>query len=191
MTRTHLLTVAERLFAADGYDAVSVRAICAGAGVNPAAVHYHFGSKDQLTVALLEDRLAPIWDAALDAVDPATASVRTLVDAIIDPLVEMAADPTRHLHLRLVARFAPTHPEAPWTRPWFRIENWSDVLTQMVDSLSAADARRRWMLAFEMLLLRFGGDTSPSSASVAALTDFLVAGLAAPPSPGPTIPRPT
>ena len=38
-TRDALLAVAERLFLADGYDKVSVRAICAAAEANPAAVH--------------------------------------------------------------------------------------------------------------------------------------------------------
>ncbi len=44
-TRERLLTVAERLLLESGYDSVSVRAINAAAGANPAAVHYHFGSK--------------------------------------------------------------------------------------------------------------------------------------------------
>ncbi len=40
------LPTAERLFLTEGYDAVSVRADLRGrAGTNPAAVHYHFGSK--------------------------------------------------------------------------------------------------------------------------------------------------
>lgn len=179
-TRAQLLRCAERLFLADGYDAVSVRSICAEAGANPAAVHYHFGSKDQLTVALLEDRLAPIWVVALDRIDPATDSVATLVDAVITPLVATADDPVGHLHLRLLARFALTHPVAPWSKPWFRLDHWASVLIGMVDGLSPDDARRRWSLAFELILLRFGGPSTPSPRTVDALRAFVAAGLTSP-----------
>jgi AcrR family transcriptional regulator len=45
-TTDAILDAAERLFAAHGYDAVSVREITRDAEVNVAAVHYHFGSKE-------------------------------------------------------------------------------------------------------------------------------------------------
>ena len=44
-TKSRLLRVAERLFAEHGFDGVSVRQLTAAAGVNLAAVNYHFGSK--------------------------------------------------------------------------------------------------------------------------------------------------
>jgi AcrR family transcriptional regulator len=43
-----LLQAAERLFAAHGYNGVSVRELAAAAGVNSALVAYHFGSKEGL-----------------------------------------------------------------------------------------------------------------------------------------------
>ncbi|MFJ5288450.1 TetR family transcriptional regulator [Streptomyces sp. NPDC088348] len=60
-TRARLLDEAERLFLERGYELVSVRAVNAAAGMNPAAVHYHFGSKEDLVVALLQSRLGPLW----------------------------------------------------------------------------------------------------------------------------------
>ena len=51
-SRELLLTVAERLFAERGVDAVSLRAVMAEAGTNVAAIHYHFGSKEALIQAL-------------------------------------------------------------------------------------------------------------------------------------------
>jgi len=49
---------AERLFAARGYDGVSLRQIGAAAGnANHSAVQYHFGSKDQLVEAIFDYRL--------------------------------------------------------------------------------------------------------------------------------------
>ena len=53
-TRKRILKHAERLFAKSGIDAVSIRDITDAAGVNSAAIHYHFGSKSGLVEALLE-----------------------------------------------------------------------------------------------------------------------------------------
>ncbi|MEW5721907.1 MAG: CerR family C-terminal domain-containing protein [Thermodesulfobacteriota bacterium] len=47
-TRDKLLKAAEKLFAAKGYDAVSVREITSAAGVHLASVNYHFGGKENL-----------------------------------------------------------------------------------------------------------------------------------------------
>lgn len=46
--RDRLLAEAMRLFGERGFDAVTTREICAAAGVNPGAIHYHFGDKDGL-----------------------------------------------------------------------------------------------------------------------------------------------
>ncbi|TWH05918.1 TetR family transcriptional regulator [Rhodococcus rhodochrous J45] len=54
-TRQALIDSAAALFAAEGIDAVSVRAINAAAGYGPAATHYHFGSKDAILHAVLLD----------------------------------------------------------------------------------------------------------------------------------------
>lgn len=44
-TRRKLLDVSTRLFAANGFRRVTVRAICKKAGANVAAVNYHYGGK--------------------------------------------------------------------------------------------------------------------------------------------------
>ena len=51
--RERLLREAARLFGDRGFDAVTTREICAAAGVNPGAIHYHFGDKDGLYAAVL------------------------------------------------------------------------------------------------------------------------------------------
>ncbi|GGV45652.1 hypothetical protein GCM10010261_20120 [Streptomyces pilosus] len=51
-TRDRLLNAAEKLFLEHGVNQVSVRAINSEAGLNPGAVHYHFGSRDGLVAAL-------------------------------------------------------------------------------------------------------------------------------------------
>lgn len=59
-TKKQLLDVAEELFALKGYANTSLRAITGRAGVNLAAVSYHFGSKEGLMEAVLERRLLPL-----------------------------------------------------------------------------------------------------------------------------------
>jgi AcrR family transcriptional regulator len=55
-TRTAILTAAERLYADRGFADVTLRDIIAAAGVNLAAVNYHFGSKDELIAELFVTR---------------------------------------------------------------------------------------------------------------------------------------
>lgn len=51
--RERLLGEAMRLFGERGFDAVTTREICAAAGVNPGAIHYHFGDKEGLYAEVL------------------------------------------------------------------------------------------------------------------------------------------
>ena len=51
--RDRLLQEAMRLFGEKGFDVVTTREICGAAGVNPGAIHYHFGDKDGLYAEVL------------------------------------------------------------------------------------------------------------------------------------------
>lgn len=54
-TKTQILRAAAELFAAKGYDSVSIKEICDRSDANIAAVHYHFGSKEHLYQAIFQD----------------------------------------------------------------------------------------------------------------------------------------
>ncbi|MGN9808642.1 TetR/AcrR family transcriptional regulator [Micromonospora sp. BQ11] len=58
-TREAILRAAREAFADRGYDAASIRAIAAAAGVDPALVHHYFGNKDQLFLAAMNAPLNP------------------------------------------------------------------------------------------------------------------------------------
>ena len=59
-TKSKILDAAEELFMEHGFEATSLRLITTAAGVNLAAVNYHFGSKEELFQAVLTRRLDPM-----------------------------------------------------------------------------------------------------------------------------------
>ena len=54
-TKSRILEAAFRCLATQGYAALSVREIAKDAGVNHALINYHFGSKDRLVIAVLDE----------------------------------------------------------------------------------------------------------------------------------------
>ena len=64
-TQTRILDSAEYLFSENGVNGASLRAIVAHAGVNTAAVHYHFGSKNGLLEAVFARRIVPMAELRL------------------------------------------------------------------------------------------------------------------------------
>jgi AcrR family transcriptional regulator len=191
-TAERLLTVAESLFLQDGYEAVSVRAINTAAGLSPAAVHYHFGSKDGLVARLLEERLAPLWRERLDEIAERGAAgrpagVAELVDAILLPLAELAADPVGRLRLHLLARTVLAGKPPRWSSHWFSLAPWVERLRAAHPELTPEEAAYRWQLAFDLILLQFGdplaerqGSPPTPSVPLPTLAAFVAAGLTAP-----------
>jgi AcrR family transcriptional regulator len=94
-TSVRLLDAAERLIAADGVEAVSLRAINAAAGSNVAATHYHFGSKDALVAAVLQRRMGVIAQERLVLLAPLERQrrprLRDVVEALALPLFALAS----------------------------------------------------------------------------------------------------
>jgi AcrR family transcriptional regulator len=69
LARAELLAAGLRIFAEKGYTAASTREICEAAGVNAAAIHYHFGDKEGLYRAVLEQPIVELAErfAGFDA----------------------------------------------------------------------------------------------------------------------------
>jgi AcrR family transcriptional regulator len=93
-TKKRLLDAAEQLFALRGAAATSLRAITNAAGTNPAAVHYHYGSKDELLLAVAQRRADPVNRERLKRLDDLEASaagdalgVEEILDAFLRPEV--------------------------------------------------------------------------------------------------------
>jgi AcrR family transcriptional regulator len=101
-TKARILDAAESLFMEHGYEATSLRAITASAKVNLAAVHYHFGSKEELFQSVLVRRLDPMNRARLGVlarfeaeVAPKPLPCERVLTAFLTPALTLARDPER------------------------------------------------------------------------------------------------
>jgi len=85
-TQTRILDAAEELFMQHGFEGASMRMLTAKAGVNLAAVNYHFGSKDALIEAVFHRRLDAMNAeriAELERLEKEAAGKALTPDAII------------------------------------------------------------------------------------------------------------
>lgn len=98
-TALKLLTTAERLFAEEGVDAVSIRRISAEAGQrNNSALQYHFESKQGVIEAILDLRQTPLNQRRLELLSELEQQglendVHALVEALVLPFVELLSGP--------------------------------------------------------------------------------------------------
>lgn len=107
-TVNRILDAAEVLFAERGFTETSLRTITSTAGVNLAAVNYHFGSKKELIQAVFERFLTPFTDALAKELDRRVSAGETLtVEGLLaslyqvgmGSLVEQGRDPQRFMQL--------------------------------------------------------------------------------------------
>jgi AcrR family transcriptional regulator len=190
-TRERLLSAAKRLFLEKGADQVSLRAINAAAGVNPGAVHYHFGSRDGLLHALLEHELRPLWKGRLTALSghpdtDADLEVRDLVAAVIEPFAELVGTRDGRVLCHLLARAALPTGQLSNVSTLFVPAPFEVLIGRALPELSPQEVIERCRLAFGVVLETYGRPLArmpaepsgfPSTRTVVA---FVAAGLTAP-----------
>src|SRR5687767_6485426 len=95
-TRTRILDAAEELFMQHGFEGTSMRLLTAKAGVNLAAVNYHFGSKHALIEAVFRRRLDPMNTARIAELERLEAegspSPESIIRAFVGPSLRMIED---------------------------------------------------------------------------------------------------
>jgi AcrR family transcriptional regulator len=78
LKRKLILDAARKVFEADGLDGASLRAIAAAAGYTPAALYFHFASKEAIYAEVLKESLANLGQA----VTYATSRAKTPSDRL-------------------------------------------------------------------------------------------------------------
>lgn len=92
--KDRILNAAEHIFAEQGLEAVSLRAVTTEAGVNIAAVNYYFGSKAALLQAMTQRHFAPVNAEQLHRLelletDGQELSVEAILRAYTTPIFAM------------------------------------------------------------------------------------------------------
>lgn len=130
-TKERILSAAEALFAQRGFDGASLRQLTAAAGVNLAAVNYHFGSKEKLVEQVFRRRLDALNARRLDALSRVIGTDNTtledVLDAYIRPALELSHDDGGSLFMRVLARAFAEHDD---TLRQFLSENYGHVMRQ-------------------------------------------------------------
>ncbi|NMN95341.1 TetR/AcrR family transcriptional regulator [Antrihabitans stalactiti] len=89
-----ILAAGRELFAADGYDEVTIDAVVAQAGIAKGAFYHHFSSKKTLLDAVVDEMQGEIADEFRANQRPQPLSANDLADVLTDYL-RRAADPRR------------------------------------------------------------------------------------------------
>ena len=201
-TQERIFTAAERLFAEHGIDAVSTRDIIDAAGVNGGSIHYHFGTREQLIVALVERRAGYLGvqrDRYLDELE-ATGEInlRSVVDVLVRPTAEFARDPDGRYHAGFIVAVTNKRELMPIVRRVF--DQYTNRYLAVLATRDAAPRRhhsapalwhrprhrqsgrrpiRRRVAALDRAARRQTPATRSMTTLVAAVTDIVVAMFAA------------
>ena len=130
-TKERILTAAEALFAQRGFEGASLRQLTAAAGVNLAAVNYHFGSKDHLVEQVFKRRLDQLNARRLAALKQISGLPETTLEdvlaAFIRPALDLSHDGGGGLFMRVLARAFAEHDD---DLRKFLSENYGHVMRQ-------------------------------------------------------------
>ncbi len=104
-TKIQILDVAEHLIAEKGFSGTTLRNIVSAASVNLAAVHYHFGSKEELFRAVVHRIAQPVVEGQLDMLKQLkqktdNPSVEDLLTAFLTPPLEFVMSNETHRIIR-------------------------------------------------------------------------------------------
>ncbi|MFN2427823.1 MAG: TetR/AcrR family transcriptional regulator, partial [Candidatus Binatia bacterium] len=118
-----ILDAAEELFAKQGFSATSLRNVISEAAVNLAAVHYHFGSREELIKAVFARRFEPINRERIELLDVLESNtargskrldhrLERILDILLSPLLRAARDrPEEWSSVSLLVGRAHTDPD--------------------------------------------------------------------------------
>jgi len=203
-TPARLVAAAERLFAEGGEEATSLRAVTRAAMSSPAAVHYHFGGRDGLLRAVLDQHLAKRQERRLALLDKAVelhgdeVPVPVLLSAIVRPDLELIAKlrKRRVQVARFLGRAFALRSPAVADHLGRQFQTLADrvlpLLAKAVPTVPAGELRLRLRLVLDSVAMLYAtapdrGEPGPLGtdavdAQVRLLVAFAGAGVTAPPT---------
>ena len=92
-TAEQILDLAETLIQTRGYSAFSYQDIADSLGIRKASIHYHFPSKADLGVAVVDRYMARFGDALTAIADDQSQSSMTMLDVYVQPYLQFASTP--------------------------------------------------------------------------------------------------
>ena len=199
-TKEKILGTAERLIGAQGYAATSLRQVIAEAGVNLAAVHYHFGSKEDLLDAIVVRKAAPLNEARVARLERVVAEagngplrVEKVLESFLFPTAEIASRSPEFV--RLMGRM-----HADGMMPRIVERHFQGTVTRFVAALRRAipdlpEEELMWRMHFMVGAMAhamcsapvfppIAGDSADMAPRMKRLVTFLGAGFRAPATSG-------
>ena len=174
-----LLQAATALFANQGFAKTSTREICLAAGVNVAAIHYHFGDKSGLYQAVLRQPIDKVVAQLQQFDDPTVgleASLRRFLSAMLSPWTDDQADAkVMRLHQREMVDPTPEYKAMVALAILPQHEALVKVLARHVGAPGPDDALRQ--LAFALVAM--ANDYAMSREFMEVLAPSLVTGVGA------------
>jgi len=110
VTREKLIEAAGGVFAEIGFEAATVREICARAGTNVAAVNYHFGDKLGLYTEVLKSSVIAQQDATLSGTFAHPSEPRASLRALIYAWLERAREAGKSSWMARIMAHEMAHP---------------------------------------------------------------------------------
>lgn len=108
--RSHILKVAETLFARNGFKGTSVRDIAEAAQVNSSMISYYFGSKEGLMQALFKEQTAHVIPKMEKVVNNESLTPWQKLDILVDDFVQKAIDKIRFHKIMLSEQMKENNP---------------------------------------------------------------------------------
>ena len=94
-TAEQILDLAETLIQTRGYSAFSYQDIADSLGIRKASIHYHFPSKTDLCLAVVDRYMARFGEALTAIADDQSQSSMTMLDFYVQPYLQFANTPDR------------------------------------------------------------------------------------------------
>ncbi|MBK1715756.1 TetR/AcrR family transcriptional regulator [Rubrivivax gelatinosus] len=165
-TAERILDAAEALFAEQGYDGVSVRAITDTAGVRLNLLSYHFGTKAALFEAVIDRRLDVLNERRREALAAlaqrkATPTVEDLLVAFIRPYLELAArgGPGWISYTRLIAQICQSDVHSPLLENHMKetLDLFIDALSKVLPDAGRKNLTRGFYFTIALMVSAFSG----------------------------------